>query len=434
MKRDLPEKIAGQLTSAREQTMKLFELCEEKHLRESPGFGFRPILWHLAHIGAFEEFWLQQKIKGAKPLNEMYQRIFDPIKTPRESSKNLPSKAEMTGYLKTVRDRTFQLLEKIDFDERNPLLKNGYGFDLVWQHELQHQETLAYLFHLLSLEVFQSPPAVEISNAVQAFSPNFVEIPAGEFEVGCVWADSFCYDNELPVHKLFGPDFAIARFLTTNAEFAEFMAEGGYENKEFWSDDGWEFREKENLTAPLYWRRVDNEWLIRTMFEEKTLAQMAAHPVYGVSFYEAEAYARFRGMRLPTEFEWEKAASWNNQTQTKQRFAFGDAEPNTENCNFGFNFWNTAPIAYFTDNGVVSGGSDLTGNVWEWTDSTFIGYPDFSPFPYPEYSQEWFDGDHKVLKGGSWATSPPILRTSFRNFFRRRFRIAFAGIRLVKDV
>ena len=165
------------------------------------------------------------------------------------------------------------------------------------------------------------------------------------------------------------------------------------------------------------------------MFEEGPLPP--DHPVSGVSWYEAEAYARFAGKRLPTEAEWEKAASWDGAR--KRRYAWGDEEPSDRLCNFGARRWGTTPVGRFPAGASFYGCLDMTGNVWEWTSDPFRGFPGFEPFPYPEYSETWFDGDHRVLKGGSWATAKSVLRTSFRNFFRRPFRIAFAGLRLAED-
>ncbi|MCA1556474.1 MAG: SUMF1/EgtB/PvdO family nonheme iron enzyme [Acidobacteria bacterium] len=167
------------------------------------------------------------------------------------------------------------------------------------------------------------------------------------------------------------------------------------------------------------------------MFEAGALK--ADHPVAGVSWYEAEAYARFAGKRLPTEAEWEKTASWNANAVSKRLFAWGDEEPSSAHGNFNLRYWDTTPVGAFSAGASSYGCLDMTGNVWEWTSDLFAGYPGFKAYPYPEYSEAWFDEDHRVLKGGSWATHPSILRTSFRNFFRRHFRIAFAGIRCAAD-
>jgi iron(II)-dependent oxidoreductase len=419
------------MTEARAHTLELFNLTPESELHRSPGFGFRPIIWHLAHIGAFEGYWLLQKLMGQKPLDERYERIFDPIKTPRESSKDLPTRREMEGYLERVRENAWLALDSARFEDDAPLLRNAYIFHMVLQHEYQHQETLAYLFHLLDPQKKSRPNASPtLLQATGSESEEMITVPAGAFQMGAVW-NEFAYDNELPVREVHVPAFKIAKCPVTNAEYARFVEERGYERRELWSDEGWSHKEREGWIAPLYWTREGKGWRERGMFEESKLKP--AHPVTGVSWYEAEAYARFAGKRLPTEAEWEKAASWDDEKKRRLRFAFGDSVPSDrEVSNFGFHFWGTTPVGSFPEGASPYGCLDMTGNVWEWTCDGFEGYAGFEPFPYPEYSEEWFDGDHRVLRGGSWATRAPLLRTSFRNFFRRHFRIGFTGIRLAE--
>ena len=430
------EEIRRLMTEARARTLEIFDLASEADLRESPGFGFRPIIWHLAHIGVFESYWLLQKLGGESAPDEGYLRIFDPIKTPREESKNLPTRREMESYLDTVRERVWRVLDRARFDDSDPLLRDAYLFQLVLQHEYQHQETLAYLFHLLDPAKKRAPRETEagkLARDAKAEPANAQLLVAeGSFEMGANGRDGFVYDNELPAHTVHLQAFRIDKLLTTNAEYARFIDEGGYERREWWSEEGWAAREREGWSSPLYWSRDGDEWRERTMFEEVLLRP--SHPVTGVSWYEAEAYARFAGKRLPTEAEWEKAASWDEAKQTKRRFAFGERVPDGDAvCNFDLHFWGTTPVGSFPQSASPYGCLDMTGNVWEWTSDAFSGYPGFEPFPYPEYSEEWFDGDHRVLRGGSWATRPSIMRNTFRNFFRRHFRIAFAGIRCAAD-
>lgn len=432
------EEIKELMTEARARTTHLFELAREEDLRESPGFGFRPVIWHLAHIGVFEAYWLLQKLWGQSAPDERYESIFDPIKTPREESKNLPSRAEMQSYLTRVREEVFRLLDRTTFDEADPLRRDAYVFELVLEHEYQHQETLAYLLHMLAPAKKRRPEAraaaasgAEASTQAKAIEPSMVLVPEGAFEMGSVW-NSFAYDNELPSHRVEVPAFKLDRLLTTNAEYARFVDEGGYGRREWWSDEGWQWRERENWAMPLYWSKNGEGFNTRTMFDEGLPGP--THPVTGISWHEAEAYARFIGKRLPTEAEWEKAASWDaGAPSTKRRFSWGESKPSPALCNFDNHYWGTTPVGSFPEGASPYGCLDMTGNVWEWTASPFEGYPGFKPFPYPEYSEVWFDGDHRVLKGGSWATRPSVLRTSFRNFFRRHFRIAFAGIRCAQD-
>jgi gamma-glutamyl hercynylcysteine S-oxide synthase len=450
------ETIKREFDDARQETFRLFDLCDERDLHASPGFGYRPIIWHLAHIGVFEAYWLLQKSQGLAAPDERYERIFDPISTPREESKNLPSRAEMESYLLRVRDAVLSYLKGFDFDSRDPVKHGGYIFNLVLEHERQHQETLCYLLQMLDPSKKRRPASVgadgaasllnssdEAEAASEALAREMLVVPEGPFEMGSVW-DSFAYDNELPAREVFVPAFRIARLPVTVGEFAAFVSEGGYARREFWTEEGWRWKEKEEWTAPLYWRVIPNAdpegeddvesygWAVRTMFDDGRF-HLSNHPVTGVSFYEAEAYARFAGKRLPTEAEWEKAASWDEARGVKRRFAWGDEAPDSSRCNYGMKAWGTTPVGLFTRGASACGCLDMNGNVWEWTSTPFEAFPGFEPFPYPEYSQVWFDGDHRVLKGGSWATNAAVLRTSFRNFFRRHFRIAFAGLRLAED-
>ena len=442
--------IAKMFETTRAATLGLFDtVAREADLHESPGGGFRPVIWHLAHIGVFEAYWILQQAKGQPAPDARYERIFDPISTPREDSKNLPARGEMEAYLTRVRAATLQFLEEVNFDEStvlspHPLLRDNYVFHLVLEHERQHQETLAYLLHML--DPAKKRHAAPGNSHDEAFAPqevvaraalrDMVTVPAGEFQMGAPWK-LFAYDNELPAHMVALPAFKIDRLLTTNEEYAGFISEGGYERREWWSEEGWAWREREQWTHPLYWSEsLDNSggrWNVRAMFAEGALK--TDHPVAGVSWYEAEAYARFAGKRLPTEAEWEKAASWDagGSAGSKRLFAWGDEEPSSAHGNFDLRYWHTTPVGCFPAGASSYGCLDMTGNVWEWTSDLFAGYDGFKAYPYPEYSEAWFDEDHRILKGGSWATHPSLLRTSFRNFFRRHFRIAFAGIRCASD-
>jgi ergothioneine biosynthesis protein EgtB len=259
-----------------------------------------------------------------------------------------------------------------------------------------------------------------------------IYIPGGSFEMGSR-GYPFAYDNEQPPHMVELDGFRMDRYPVTNGEYAEFIVAGGYTIRSLWSDAGWEWKEKNAVAAPLYWSRKDGQarWRVREMFNETELR--ADHPVAGVSWYEAMAYARFAGKRLPTEAEWEKAASWNAASQTKRRFSWGDDPASQGVANYNFYTWETTPVTMHSEGASTYGCVDMSGNVWEWTVTVFDGYPGFAAYPYPEYSELWFDGDHRVLKGGSWATRLPLLRCSFRNFWRPGFRIAFAGFRCAAD-
>jgi gamma-glutamyl hercynylcysteine S-oxide synthase len=387
--------------SARKSTLSLISKASEDLAFRSPGEGFRPLIWHFGHIAAFEWYWILHKLAGLPSINAEFELLFDPIKTPRESSKTLPELGELLSYATKIREYTIEIISNPRTDE------SDYLFKLVIEHELQHQETITYLLHMLGLSATLTT-AIEVE-----VSRDMVKIPAGRFVMGCVW-DIFAYDNELPAHEVDLPEFSIDACPATVYDFSHFIKENGYNHREFWSDEGWSCKERNDWSSPEYWH-----------LQKENLN----HPVYGLSWYEASAYARFCAKRLPSEAEWERAASWDGDQ--KRLYSWGDSPPSRESCNFGDLFGGTTPVGLFPKN--FSGCYDLTGNVWEWTSDPFRGFKGFQAFPYKEYSEGWFDDDHRVLKGGSWATRSNILRTSFRNFFRRDFRIGFNGVRCVSD-
>jgi ergothioneine biosynthesis protein EgtB len=304
---------------------------------------------------------------------------------------------------------------------------------MVLEHEYQHQETLAYLLQMLD-------PALKVKNEGVAFrggknpvsfsslTEAMVRVPGGAFELGSR-GYPFAYDNEQPPHAVTLQDFRIDRYPVTNAEYEQFVEAGGYRTRSLWSDEGWAWVEENRIESPLYWSRAaaDGRWDLQGMFEVTPLPQ--DHPVTGVSWHEASAYARFAGKRLPTEAEWEKAAAWDTDTETRRRFSWGDEPATPELANYANHNWGTTSVGAHPEGRSAYGCFDMTGNVWEWTASVFAPYPGFEAYPYREYSELWFDGDHRILKGGSWTTREPLLRASFRNFFRPRFRAAFAGFR-----
>ncbi|HEY5094153.1 MAG TPA: SUMF1/EgtB/PvdO family nonheme iron enzyme [Candidatus Eremiobacteraceae bacterium] len=416
------------LAKTRARTFQLFDLAtSEAVLHGAPLPGFRPVLWHLAHIGAFEGYWVLQRALGSPSINPRYDVLFDPIKTPREQADVLPSRAEMQSYLDQTRADVLRALEETDGARSdNVLLKDGYVFDLVLEHERQHQETLAALINAMPHQLKNSgPPAVQGKRRMPAGE---ITIPAVRFRIGGN-GTSFEYDNELPPFDIDIAAFRIDRDLTTNAEYAEFIDRGGYSRREWWSDDGWAWKEQEQIANPLGWSGPP--WRERRFFDEGPLREDA--PVTGVSWFEADAFARSLGKRLPTEFEWEAASAWDDAAKRRRTFPWGDAAFTPELANAAAIVWSTTPVGSYPLGDAQSGLHDAAGNLWEWTSSAFEGYPGFRADPYPEYSELWFDGDHRVARGGSWFTAPALLRASFRNFYRRNFRLGFLGIRCARD-
>jgi iron(II)-dependent oxidoreductase len=417
-----PASMARRMEETRARSLELFALVpDEADLRRAPAPGFRPILWHLGHLGAYEAYWVLQKSKGAPSPSAELESIFDPIKTPREDSSNLPAREVIDAYLERIR------ADVLDYLHTPAGAEDWYTFHLVLEHELQHQETITFLLHLLDSSVKRPSHVPSGSQAIgPAAAParnGLVEVPGGPFEMGS-YGYPFAYDNEQPPHRVDLATFRIDRFPVTNAEYAGFVDSGGYSIPEVWSEQGWSWREREKVEHPFSWV-PGRPWRVRGLFGDRFLDP--SEPVWGVSWHEADAYARWAGRRLPTEAEWEKAARGTEG----RRFAWGDEEPRPEHGNFGSRVGRVTPVGAFPEGASPSGCMDMAGNVWEWTATEFNAYPGFRAFPYPEYSELWFDGDHCVAKGGSWATAAPILRASFRNFYRRGFRVHFIGFRCV---
>ena len=386
--------------------------------------GFRPLLWHLAHIGVYQNYWVLQRCAGQPSINTQYDTHFDPIKTPREEAKVLPTRAEIEAYLHETLDRVERFLEDDDARPANDTLSKDTALELVIEHELQHQETIAFVLQSMPLQAKRPGPAVPRGKRAAAQAE--ILLPRMRVTIGGT-GHGFVYDNEVPAHDVELPAFAIDRDLITNAEFAAFVDHGGYERREWWSDEGWRWKTESGVAAPLYWAGSPRRE--RCFFEDLPLRNDA--PVTGISWFEADAYARSCGKRLPSEAEWEAAAGWDPSLGRMRRFVWGDVakEPGSRSEVS----WATTAVGTDAEGTSALGMHDALGNLWQWTSSEFRGYPGFVAYPYPEYSQAWFDGDHFVARGGSWFTDPALGRVSFRNFYRRRFRQAFIGIRCARD-
>jgi iron(II)-dependent oxidoreductase len=274
-----------------------------------------------------------------------------------------------------------------------------------------------------------SAPEPPDAPADAARLPLEVHLPGGPFTMGTS-AEPWALDNERPAHVVEVPGFWIDTTPVTNAAYLAFVESGGYEREDLWTPDGWAYRRHAGLSAPLFWRNEGGQWLRRRF--GRVEPALPDEPVQHVCWYEADAYARWAGRRLPTEAEWEKAARYDPATGHSARYPWGDQDPGPDQANLGQRHLRPAPAGSYPGGAAPSGARQLIGDVWEWTASDFTGYPGFRAWPYREYSEVFFGPGYKVLRGGSWATAPVACRSTFRNWDYPIRRQVFAGFRTAR--
>jgi iron(II)-dependent oxidoreductase len=414
--------------AVREGTLQLLDLVADGAFDSQPDPDFSPIGWHVGHVATFEHYWLLEQCRGDPPLPDEYRRLFSPLETPKSLRRALPSRTEIMEMLGDVRARVLRYLESGRADPSRGLPDDERIFRNVIQHELQHSETMSLVLHMHDRP--ERPEQTPLLAPGEAGDTPMVRVPAGSFLMG---RDPIgdTYDNEGPPHRVDLEEFFIDVHPVTNAQFLGFLSSGGYDERRCWGDDGWAWRCRHNVRAPRYWLARGDGWLARGFFGDGALRP--DHPVQSLSWYEAEAYARWCGKRLPSEAEWEKAAAWDMSASRSLAYAWGDQPPDSSRCNFERAFDGTTAVGSFGSARSPSGCFDMNGNVWEWTATAFAPYPKFVPYPYEGYSQPYFDGQHRVLRGGSWATRGSIVRNTFRNWYAPATRVLFAGFRCTRD-
>ncbi len=425
------QEIASLLTEARDRTLLLISSLsdEDLHLQHDPLMS--PIIWDVGHIAHFEELWLTQNLDGPIEFTEM-PGLYNPFEHPRatRAALALPTLTEMMDRLAEIRSRVLDRLEGVQFDNPNPLLRDAYVYHMVLQHEYQHNETILQTLQLKKGDPYRAPRARKFAKR-RSRSSEMLQFPGGRITIGTD-DRSAAYDNERPLHETELRPFLIDRYSVTNGRYLEFMADKGYERGEFWSEAGRSWVQETGASSPKYWTRDGDRWMQRTM--DLTRVVDPDRPVCHVCYYEAEAFAKWDGKRLPTEFEWEAAASWDSSTATARAFPWGDSDADSRLANIDQLSFDTAPVGTFEESTSPIGCHGMIGDVWEWTSSDFRGYPGYQSFPYKEYSEEFFGSDYKVLRGGSWATRPGAIRNTFRNWDYPIRRQIFSGFRCAGEV
>jgi ergothioneine biosynthesis protein EgtB len=442
-----------------------------------------PPRWHIGHTSWFFETLLQQYKPGYEVyspqflfyFNSYYEGFGARIERPKRGTKSRPTVKETVAYRQHIDELMLEFVAGLpahpDADTIRCLIRLGL------EHEMQHQELLVYDIKHLLCDQYDAPREAPPGSLVKV--EGMAEFPGGLFWLGFTDQSlqspktkdqssnfDFAFDNEKPSHQVFLQDFALDRALVSNADYLEFMRAGGYDDYRWWFSEGWETVNKEHWKAPLYWELHDREWLIRDFTGLHPAEDKGSEPVSHVSFYEASAFAKWAGKRLPTEAEWEQAARWNMISQEErlaaamaeghstsggkppfrtehtragsdgrelQEFPWGNEPVTSNHANLLENgYWGVAPIGAFPEGANSAGCHQLIGDVWEWTTSDYVPYPGFKS-EFDEYNDKWFV-NQKVLRGGSFATPQLHIRSTYRNFFHAHERWMVSGFRCAKDL
>lgn len=424
------QSISDLLTEARDRTLLLISGLSDEDLHRQHDPLMSPIIWDIGHIAHFEELWLTRNLSGAIEFSEM-PGLYNPFEHPRaeRAALPLPTLAEMLERLREIRSRVLEHLEALKWDEANPLLSEGFVYRLVLQHEYQHNETILQTLQLKQGEPYAAPRAVWFRPAPPP-PADMLFFDNGRVTIGTDDTRT-AYDNERPIHHVELRPFLMDRTPVTNGRYLEFVADGGYARPELWSDAGRAWLAESGAVAPKHWRYEGTSWTERVMDLVRPVDQ--TRPVCHVCYHEAEAFARWNDKRLPTEMEWEAAASWDPASGAARAFPWGGEIEAARQANVDQLSFDTAPVGTYADNISPAGCYGMIGDVWEWTASDFSGYAGFRSFPYKEYSEAFFGNDYKVLRGGSWATRPGAIRNTFRNWDYPIRRQIFSGFRCARD-
>jgi iron(II)-dependent oxidoreductase len=427
------EAIAEDLEEARRRTEWLLAPVDDDRLAAQQDKLMSPLVWDAAHVGVQEELWGVMKLSGTDAMREELLHMYDAFENPRAARVDLPllDRAETSAYRDQVRARVLAILEEADFDGDDPLVRDGFVYKLVIEHEHQHNETILQTLQLLKGGY---RPEIPADLRAQPADPAEVLVPAGTYPIG---NDGHApYDNEHPQHQVALRAFLIDRYPVTCGQWLEFMADGGYDRQELWGEAGWKWRQDSGIDRPKTWladgRPTDaGGWRVDRFGHLEPLR--ANTPVMHVCWHEADAYARWAGKRLPHEFEWEVAASYDPATGQKHRYPWGEEAPGANLCNIDHLHFGCQPVGAFPAGASAFGCEQMIGDVWEWCSNDFMAYPGYRSFPYKEYSEVFFGDEYKVLRGASWAARPTVARITMRNWDYPIRRQIFAGLRCVRD-
>ncbi|MBI4519491.1 MAG: ergothioneine biosynthesis protein EgtB [Gemmatimonadetes bacterium] len=425
--------LAQWVFDARERTIEIASDLTDAQLLGPRLPIVNPLLWEIGHVAWFQEQWVLRHVCKERAGRADADALWDSIAIPHDVRWDLPlpSREDTLAYMRSVRDR---VIERLQRGEASDALRYFARYTVF--HEDMHTEAFTYTRQTLGYP----PPPVSLAERQSGSAASGGEdlrgdvvVPAGTFFLGATRDSPFVFDNEKWAHPVQVEAFAIARAPVTQAEFATFVEDGGYGRRNWWSDEGWRWRASANAAHPVYWQRdSDGSWL-RRHFDHWVRLE-ANLPVIHVNWYEAEAYCRWAGRRLPAEAEWEAAACGDQgadrrtSSPRKRTYPWGDRTPTDEQANLDWRAMGCIAVEALPDGDSAFGCRQMIGNVWEWTSTAFLPYPGFEADAYKEYSEPWF-GTRKVLRGGSWATRSRLIRNTYRNFYTPDRRDVWAGFR-----
>jgi iron(II)-dependent oxidoreductase len=445
-----PIQFSVELQEVRDRTLRLIADLDDEQMMGQRLEIVNPLRWEIGHIAWFQEYWVLRYLRGRTPILANGGALYDSAKVAHETRWDLPlpSKAETLAYMHNVLD---QVLDDYVLTRAHSGLicstnDPAYFLSLVLFHEDMHAEAITYTRQTLGYPA----PQLTVVDRTQRTGTEDLDpkkacekqperdrlgdslVPSGKFLVGSTEIEGFVFDNEMGAHEVYVQPFSISRTAVTNAEYAAFVDDRGYHRRELWCKEGWEWRKKCGADHPVYWKLAEGQRLCRNFDQMVQLEDYL--PIVHVNWFEADAYCRWAKRRLPTEVEWEIAASGESMsdggvmTKRRRRFPWGNQMPTAERANLDSRAMGCIDVRSLPDGDSAFGCRQMIGNVWEWTASDFLPYPDFVAGPYKEYSAPWF-ADHKVLRGGCWATRSRLIHNTYRNFYKPDRRDVWAGFR-----
>ena len=424
-----PTELIQQLEDARARTLALVAGLNDEQLMGPRLPTINPLRWEIAHAAYFYEYWILRNHFKENPQLSDVDKLFDSIDIPHETRWDLPlpSLNDTLDYMQAILERTRTHLASDKADAKRDYLAQYAIFheDMHCEAYSYTRQTLAYPAPKIPRPEFGDQPAEQLRGDAN--------IPGGEFRLGALPDSGFVFDNEKWAHLVEVKPFQIARTAVSNIEYIEFIEQGGYAQREYWDNEGWQWKDKNSLQQPIYWRRSGHSgWEFRHF--DKWIPLPAHAAVIHVSWYEAQAFCRWAGRRLPSELEWEVAAAGEpaadgkTLSENKRYYPWGNTTPSVKLANLDGNALGVIDVSALPAGDSAFGCRQMLGNVWEWTESIFSPYPDFTPDMYQDYSQPLF-GSTRVLRGGAWATRARMIRNTFRTYYGPDRNDVFAGFR-----